>query len=172
MPLSPTDRLFLMQCEAAKKESHDPNRQVGVVIVSPTGHLLASGSNRPPEAVELTLQESHREIAKDPNWKYFMLEHAERNAINNARGLGHSLIGATMYGTLFPCADCARAIAAAGIRRLVVPPPEANPLRDEKWQSHFHYARQILGLSGVEVDFVAPADIADLDERSRSVRHR
>ena len=55
MSLSPTDRLFLVQCEAVKKESHDPNRQVGVVIVSPTGHLLATGSNRPPEVLELTI---------------------------------------------------------------------------------------------------------------------
>jgi dCMP deaminase len=161
MPLSSIDRFFLVQCEAVKKESHDPDRQVGVVIASPTGHLLATGSNRPPESVELSLRESHRAIAKDPNWKYFMLEHAERNAINNARGLGHSLTGATMYGTMFPCADCARAIVAAGIRRLVVPHPEANPQRDEKWQSHFQYAHQILDLSGVELDFIAPADLAD-----------
>lgn len=172
MPLSPTDRLFLEQSEAAKKESHDPNRQVGVVIVSPTGHLLATGSNRPPEAVNLTLQESHRAIAEDPNWKYFMLEHAERNAISNARQLGVSLRGATMYGTLFPCADCARAIAAAGIRRLVVPAPEANTQRDEKWQSHFDYARQIFVLSGVEVDFVDPSDISELNKISRSVGRR
>jgi len=157
MPLSPKDRLFLEQCEAAKKESHDPDRQVGVVIASPTGHLLATGSNRPPEALNLTLEASHHAITKDPDWKYYMLEHAERNAINNARRLGASVSGATMYGTLFPCADCARAIAAAGIRRLVVPAPQ----RDEKWQCHFHYARQILVLSGIEVDLVKPAGTSD-----------
>lgn len=152
MPLSATDLLFLKQCEVVKKESHDPDRQVGVVIVDPMGRVLATGSNKPPTALGLTVQDSHSAIVSDPEWKYFVVEHAERNAVNNARDLNRSVKGATMYGTLFPCADCARAIAAAGISRLVVPPPEANPLRDEKWQSHFQYARQIIELSGVQLD--------------------
>ena len=74
MSLSPTDRLFLVQCEAVKKESHDPNWQVGVVIVSPNRSSFSNGIGiRPPEVLELTISESHSAIAHDPNWKYFML---------------------------------------------------------------------------------------------------
>jgi dCMP deaminase len=168
MTLSPTDCFFLVQCEAVKKESHDPDRQVGVVIVGSRGDLLATGSNRPPEAVELTLEDSHRAIVKDPNWKYFMLEHAERNAIYAARGLGHPLIGSTMYGTLFPCADCARAIAAAGIRRVVV--PSADSKRDEKWQQHYRYSLQILKMSGIELYLISPSELAKLDEQIQTIQ--
>ena len=39
------------------------------------------------------------------------------NAILNYRG--GSLEGATMYVTLFPCNECAKAIIQSGIRRLV-----------------------------------------------------
>ncbi|MEQ8281569.1 MAG: deaminase [Parvibaculum sp.] len=163
MLLSSTDCLFLMQCEVVKGESHDPSRQVGAVIASPAGHLLATGSNRPPEVMRLTQRDSVAAIKQDPDWKYFMLEHAERNAINNARELGHSLVNATMYGTLFPCADCARAIAVAGIRRLVVPSPERNRLGDKRWEAHFYYARMILDMAGVQLDFFQPEDINSIE---------
>ena len=49
--------------------------------------------------------------------KYFYTTHSELNAILNYRG--GSLEGATMYVTLFPCNECAKAIIQAGIKRLV-----------------------------------------------------
>lgn len=45
--------------------------------------------------------------------------HAELNAILFAARTGSSIEGATMYVTLSPCADCAKAIAQSGIRKLV-----------------------------------------------------
>jgi dCMP deaminase len=150
----PTDEDFIAQCEVVKKESHDPDRQVGAVIVDASGNLLAMGSNKPPEILGLSLRQSHEAIANDPTWKYFILEHAERNAINDARNKGHLLSGTTMYGTLFPCADCARAIAAAGMKRLVVPAPDPDDQRNEKWREHFFHSREIFNLAGIQVDFV------------------
>ena len=43
--------------------------------------------------------------------------HSELNAILNYRG--GSLEGATIYVTLFPCNECAKAIIQSGIRRIV-----------------------------------------------------
>ena len=163
VPLSPDDQKFLRQCKAASRESHDPHRQVGVVIVSQSGHLLATGTNKPPLAMNLRLQDSHKAITEDPAWKYFMLEHAERNAIVNARQLGHVLDHSTMYGTLFPCADCARAIVAAGIARLVVPSPKNNSPRDVKWQAHYSYAVQIFKLAGVQIVYANPDEVGASD---------
>lgn len=161
MPISMTDRAFLVQCEAVKRESHDPDRQVGALIVNHEGTVIATGSNRPLDALGLTIHDSHREITNDPDWKYFMLEHAERNAINDARNHNQLLTGTTMYGTLFPCADCARAIVAAGIKRLVVPTPNSEGSRDEKWRSHYEYSRRIFDLSGIHLDFVKPLNQSD-----------
>jgi dCMP deaminase len=151
MAISDADRQFLLRCERIKKDSHDPHRQVGVLIVDEHDQVVAVGTNAPPAEFGLSLSESHTAIETDPNWKYFMLEHAERNAINSARKNGKSLERTTMYGTLFPCADCARAIIAAGIARLVVPAP-GNLDRDQKWLDHYRYSRQILELAGVRLD--------------------
>jgi dCMP deaminase len=125
---------------------------VGVLIVDHRGQILSLGTNAPPVQLGLSRSDSHAAIAVDPEWKYFMLEHAERNAINAARNGGKSVASATMYGTLFPCADCARAIVAAGISRLVVSGPGGNPDRDRKWIDHYRYAHRILELARVRVD--------------------
>jgi dCMP deaminase len=45
--------------------------------------------------------------------------HAELNAILYAARNGLPIEGATMYVTLSPCPDCAKAIAQSGIRQLV-----------------------------------------------------
>ncbi|MFO7948858.1 MAG: cytidine/deoxycytidylate deaminase family protein [Candidatus Fermentibacteraceae bacterium] len=46
--------------------------------------------------------------------------HAEMNAICQAARHGVSVDGATAYVTNMPCTTCAKALAAAGIRRVVV----------------------------------------------------
>jgi dCMP deaminase len=49
--------------------------------------------------------------------KYPYVTHSELNAILNYRG--GSLEGATIYVSLFPCNECAKAIIQAGIRTVV-----------------------------------------------------
>jgi dCMP deaminase len=158
--ISSQDRRFLVLCEEVREGSHDPDRKVGVVISDDGDRLLAVGTNAPPASLCLTAAQSAEAIGRDPAWKYFMLEHAERNAIYTAYAQGKSLKRATMYGTLFPCADCARAIAATGITRLVIPGVERDPVRDEKWLEHYRYAEQVLALAGVVVEIVDPIEAA------------
>jgi dCMP deaminase len=154
MAISTQDRRFLLFCEEVRQDSHDPDRKVGVVVADADGQIVAVGTNAPPATLGLTAAESHEAIRQDPNWKYFMLEHAERNAIFAAFLRGKSLTGATMYGTLFPCADCARAIAASGLSRLVVFGLGLDPDRDKKWLDHYRHAERILALAGVAVETV------------------
>lgn len=49
--------------------------------------------------------------------KYPYVTHSELNAILNYRG--GSLEGSTLYVSLFPCNECAKAIIQAGIRTVV-----------------------------------------------------
>ena len=44
--------------------------------------------------------------------------HAEQNAISDAARRGVSLDGATAYVTHFPCINCAKILAAAGVVRI------------------------------------------------------
>ena len=45
--------------------------------------------------------------------------HAEQNAIADAARRGVGLDGATIYVTHFPCINCAKILAAAGVREIV-----------------------------------------------------
>jgi len=154
LAISHDDRRFLLLCEEVKKESYDPHRKVGVVVVGPSGVVLADGVNAPPQKMGISLSAAAAAISHDASWKYFMFEHAERAAIFAARDKGASLVGATMYGTLFPCADCARAIVSAGILRLVISAADEDPIRDERWRDHYRFAQEILKLGKVTVEIV------------------
>ncbi len=46
--------------------------------------------------------------------------HAEMNALTQAARKGHCVDGATAYVTNMPCTTCAKALIAAGIKRVVV----------------------------------------------------
>jgi dCMP deaminase len=144
------------------ENSHDPHRQVGAVIVDHKGVIISQGANKPPAALGLSRSDSQAAIENDPAWKYFFLEHAERNAIYTAHAEGKALKGYTMYATLYPCADCARAIVSAGISRLVVPEPGHESHRDKKWLEHYHYAKKIFELGGVTVDFLPTGERASI----------
>ncbi|NEW92520.1 deaminase [Rhodopseudomonas sp. BR0M22] len=160
MAISQRDQKFLLRCEEIRQQSHDPDRSVGVVIVDAEGQVVAEGTNAPPTVLGLTRDQSHEAIRQNPDWKYFVLEHAERNAIFSALTHGKSLRGATMYGTLFPCADCARAIAAAGISRLIVVGSSLDPSRDEKWLNHYRHAEHILAMAGIKISVFDPTNAA------------
>lgn len=137
-------------CLDAKKNSHDPDRQVGAVLVSELGDFLSSGTNAPVTALGMDIDASHRKIEQDPDWKYLALEHAERNAISAAHSKCRKTQGATMYVTLHPCADCARAIIAAGIKKLVlVDAPEATE-RDDRWAKHYTAAKEMLAQAKID----------------------
>jgi dCMP deaminase len=159
--LSAEDRNFLLEALASREESHDPDRQVGVVIVDAGGRLVARDANRPPAALGLSVEQSHDAINANAEWKYFVIEHAERNAIRKAQSLGYSLKGATIYATLFPCADCARAIVDAGFSRLVVLSPDYLG-RDEKWLLHHLYSNEIFKLAKIKVDIAPLRDLTSV----------
>jgi dCMP deaminase len=164
------DRQFLFRCDEVRRESFDPHRAVGAVIVSRNDSIIGTGTNKPPSEMGFTLQEIHELFAHDPKSKYFLLEHAERNAIADAYKNGQPIIGATIYCTLFPCADCARAIVSAGILRLVVPEQALDPIRDIKWADHYLYAREIFEKARVQVDLVVDAGLSETDSVAISAR--
>ena len=110
------DEYFMGVAILASMRSKDPNTQVGACIVSQDNKILSMGYNGFPIGCSDDELPWSRE-AEGLDSKYLYTTHSELNAILNYRG--GSLEGATIYVTLFPCNECAKAIIQSGIRKLV-----------------------------------------------------
>ena len=116
------DELFMGTALLCAQRSKDPNTQVGACIVSGKTPLsaqhiiLSTGYNGLPRGCDDAVFPWERTGALC-NTKYAYVLCAELNAILNAQG--RSLNGASIYVTLFPCNQCAKAIIQAGIREVV-----------------------------------------------------
>ena len=110
------DEYFMGVATLSGMRSKDPNTQVGACIVSSNHKILSMGYNGFPMGCSDDEFPWAREGEPLEN-KYFYTTHSELNAILNYRG--GSLEGATMYVTLFPCNECAKAIIQSGIKRIV-----------------------------------------------------
>lgn len=110
------DEYFMGVAKLSAMRSKDPNTQVGACIVSQDNKILSMGYNGFPLGCSDDEFPWDRE-GEGIESKYLYTTHSELNAILNYRG--GSLEGATLYVTLFPCNECAKAIIQAGIRQLV-----------------------------------------------------
>lgn len=110
------DQYFMGIAIMSANRSKDPNTQVGACIVDQDNRILTVGYNGMPSGCNDDEMPWDRE-GEGMASKYFFVCHAELNAILNYRG--GSLEGSTIYVSLFPCNECAKAIIQAGIRRIV-----------------------------------------------------
>ncbi|MBR3630719.1 MAG: dCMP deaminase family protein, partial [Oscillospiraceae bacterium] len=95
--------------------SKDSNTQVGACIVNAENRIVSVGYNGMPTGCPDDDMPWERE-GDFLDTKYPFVCHAELNAILNSTA---SLRGCTLYVTLFPCNECAKAIIQSGIRRVV-----------------------------------------------------
>ncbi|MBV9517942.1 MAG: CMP deaminase [Hyphomicrobiales bacterium] len=138
----------MRQASEAARASPNRVRQVGAVLVTTDGTLIATCNDFPAGVRDL--EERH-----EGDGRFVWMEHAERNAIFEAAKLGVRTKDAMLATTFFPCIDCARAIVQAGITRLCTPAPD---YADAVWGQSFLRSRVILEEGGVATQF------ADADE--------
>ena len=110
------DEYFMGVAGLSAMRLKDPHTQVGCCIVSSDHKILSMGYNGLPRGCSDDDFPWKREGPPLEN-KYFYTTHSELNAILNYRG--GSLEGATLYVTLFPCNECAKAIIQSGITEIV-----------------------------------------------------
>lgn len=96
--------------------SKDPNTQVGACIVDEDKKVVSIGYNGMPRHIDDSLLPWEKGEGLDS--KYLYVCHAEMNAILNTRN-GSALRGCTLYVSLFPCNECAKAIIQVGIKEVV-----------------------------------------------------
>jgi len=109
------DEYFMGIAVLSAMRSKDPSTQVGACIVDSDRRILSMGYNGMPRCC--SDDNFPWERAEGLDSKYLYVCHAELNAILNChRG---SVKGCTVYTTLFPCNECAKAIIQSGISEVV-----------------------------------------------------
>ena len=109
------DEYFMGLAHLSALRSKDPNTQVGAAIVDENHRVVSVGYNGMPKGCSDDVFPWSREGAILQT-KYAFVVHAELNAILNSK---YPVSGCTLYVSLFPCNECAKAIIQAGIRRIV-----------------------------------------------------
>jgi dCMP deaminase len=99
------------------ERSKDNSTQVGACIVNGEHKIVAVGYNGMPTGCDDDDMPWERNGDSALDTKYPYVCHAELNAILNSNSA--SLDGCTLYVTLFPCNECAKAIIQSGIKRVV-----------------------------------------------------
>ena len=95
--------------------SKDPNTQVGAVIVDQEHKVVSIGYNGFPKGCSDDEYPWENE-GSSLETKYVYVVHAELNAILNSP---RSVKGCSIYVSLFPCHECAKAIIQSGIQEIV-----------------------------------------------------
>lgn len=135
------EEYFMGVAILSAQRSKDRSTQVGACIVSPDRKILSVGYNGMPIGCSDDEMPWERE-GELLDTKYAYVCHAELNAILNNDG--RSLKGTTIYVTLFPCNECAKAIIQCGIKEIVY--------MEDKYAEADNYiaAKRMLDMAGVK----------------------
>lgn len=109
------DEYFMGLAHLSAFRSKDPSTQVGAVIVDQNNKVVSIGYNGLPLGCNDDDFPWQREGGMLET-KYAFVVHAELNAILNSP---RSVNGCTLYVSLFPCNECAKAIIQSGIKKIV-----------------------------------------------------
>ena len=135
------DQYFMGLAHLSRLRSKDPSTKVGACIVDEDRKVVSIGYNGFPNGCDDAVFPWGRD-GEFLETKYPYVVHAELNAILNA---SHSLKGCTLYVSLFPCNECAKAIIQSGIRCIVY--------EDDKYASEDNNiaSKRMLKAAGVEL---------------------
>lgn len=120
------DEYFLNLAHVVKDRSNCLRMAVGVVIVKDK-HIIATGYNGTPAGIkncidggcERCLQRDKNILKENERKDLCICVHSEQNALLQSAYHGVPTKGATLYSTVAPCLQCAKAIINAGISKIV-----------------------------------------------------
>ncbi|VDO99075.1 unnamed protein product [Soboliphyme baturini] len=130
---------FMGIAMASAQRSKDPCTQVGACIVNSDRKIVATGYNGMPCGCNDDLMPWGKVGTSILDTKYPYVCHAEMNAIMNKHAA--SVVGATMFVTLFPCNQCAQLIIQSRIAAIVY--------LEDRDKPDYDAARRLFDMSGV-----------------------
>ena len=137
------EEYFMSLALLSAKRSKDPSTQVGACIVDDDNKVVSIGYNGMPRGIKD--EDLSWNKGEDLDSKYLYVCHAEFNAILNTRN-GSALNGCTLYVTLFPCNECAKAIVQTGVKKIIY--------LSNKYENSLETraSKKILTLAGVKIE--------------------
>ena len=111
------EQYFMGIALLSAQRSKDPNTKVGACIVNEDNKIVGIGYNGMPIGCKDSIMPWERTATNNLDTKYPYVVHAELNAILNSNQM--SLKGCTLYVTLFPCNECAKAVIQSGIKKVI-----------------------------------------------------
>lgn len=109
------DEYFMGLAHLSALRSKDPNTKVGAAIVDDNHRVVSVGYNGFPKGCSDEVFPWGRD-GDTLDSKYAFVVHAELNAILNSKW---PVAGCTIYVSLFPCNECAKAIIQSGIKEVI-----------------------------------------------------
>lgn len=116
--IRPSKEQYLLEVALViSRRSTCPDMQVGCIIATADGYILATGYNGSPKGWRHCGETMHGKCAD--NGPEHAVVHAEANAVAMAAKQGICLNGATAYITYRPCLKCEMLLIQAGIMKIV-----------------------------------------------------
>ena len=113
------DEYYMNLAKETSKRSRDTHTKVGACIVSKDNKILSLGYNGAPRNFDDSLVPmSGTDSDSLLEQKNTFMVHAELNAILNYNGSLSDFKDSTVYVTVSPCYECAKALAQVGVKRI------------------------------------------------------
>lgn len=140
------DEYFMVIAKVVSTRSTCNSRHTGAVVVKDK-QILATGYNGAMPGCEHCIDKTMpdggvycerraKNVLDLDKYNFCVASHAESNAISQAANKGISLNGGIIYTTLFPCFNCFKMIAVAGIKKIIYEYEyeSKNKERDSFWE--------------------------------------
>lgn len=119
------DEYFMNMAKVAKERSNCLRMSVGAILVKDK-RIIATGYNGAPIGVkncidggcDRCLKREKGKLGEGDQYELCLCLHAEQNSVLQSAYHGMSTKGATLYSTIAPCIQCAKALINAGVAEI------------------------------------------------------
>jgi deoxycytidylate deaminase len=123
--------------------SPDPNTKVGALVTDWNfNEIISIGMNKLPGNIYPTPE------MFTPEAKPYWMDHAERVALYQ---VPHNQGPYGMVVTLFPCADCVKAMIAKEVSIVYTPLPTRRRLSNPDWMDNFKVSLKLMQRGGIDL---------------------
>lgn len=135
-------RYFRLAKHIARMWSKDPRTKVGAVLVGANRNNIAIGYNGFPPGIP-----DDPKMLNDRSAKHKLMQHAERNVLDNAT---FDTDGSTIAVTMFPCSECVKSMISKGVVKIICPPP----VNYDPWALDAAWAKSMIHQSSTSLLYV------------------